>query len=98
MRAVEKSRAAVVFSSNPCTLTDIITSHHITPRRSGRRKKRKDKTSAVVVPSLDAEDAAGEPIDSGEGFEAQEGALEGDGDADMMSSPGAEVEIADSTD
>lgn len=43
--------------------------------RSGRRKKRnKDKLSAVVVPPLDAEDAAGELIEGdgdaeGDGFE-----------------------------
>ena len=51
-----------------------------------------------MVPSLDAEDAAGEPIDGGEGegFEAVAGAL--GGDVDMMASSGAEIEIADSTD
>ena len=44
----------------------------LTPCRSGRRKKRtRDKASAVVVPSLDTEDAAGEPMDIGDAFEGQ---------------------------
>lgn len=44
--------------------------------RSGRRKKRsKDKLNAVVVPSLDSEDAAGELVDGGDG----EGEGEGEG-------------------
>lgn len=44
------------------------------PLRSGRRKKRnKDKLNAVVVPPLDAEDAAGELIEG-------DGDVGGDGD------------------
>ena len=73
------------------TLSTDFHPHIYTQIRSGRRKKRsKDKLNAVVVPSLDSEDAAGELVDGGDG--------DSDGDSDGEGFDGLDMAVAAAVD